>query len=39
MRVVGITSSYSADALSGADHVVGSVAELTVDVLRTLTSG
>jgi beta-phosphoglucomutase len=38
MRVVGITSSYTADALSGADYVVGSVAELTVDALRALTS-
>jgi beta-phosphoglucomutase len=39
MRVVGITSSYSADALSSADHVVGSVADITLETLRTLTSG
>lgn len=39
MRVVGVTSSYSADALAAADHVVGSVAELTVETLRQVTSG
>jgi HAD superfamily hydrolase (TIGR01509 family) len=39
MRVVGVTSSYSADALAAADLVVGSVAELTMEALRQLTSG
>jgi beta-phosphoglucomutase len=39
MRVVGVTSSYSADALAAADLVVGSVADLTMETLRRLTSG
>ncbi len=39
MRVVGVTSSYSADALAAADHVVASVADLTVEMLSGITSG
>jgi beta-phosphoglucomutase-like phosphatase (HAD superfamily) len=39
MRVVGVTSSYAADALSEADLVVSSVADLSLTVLGQLVDG
>lgn len=38
MRVVGVTSSYPADALADADHVVASVRELSADLVSRLLS-